>query len=71
MQSGISDLSVSVLTQLRKACAAAAAASGGAGGAGVGGAASKDAHDGFPDLDNFYGGDSGPSIQSLVEVSGV
>lgn len=61
MHAGINDLTNNVLNQLRKACAAAAASSGGAGAALLTG-------DEFPDLDHIYGGDNGPTIQSLVEV---
>ena len=63
MHTAISELSITVLNQLRKACAAAVA-SGGTG------ALLKDTHDAFPDMDNFYGGDSGPTIGSLMEVRG-
>lgn len=70
MHTGITDLSNTVLNQLRKACAAAAA-SGGGGAGGAGGSSallSRDSHDGGLDLDSIYGGDSGPSIGSLMEV---
>jgi hypothetical protein len=63
MHTGITDLTNTVLNQLRKACAAAAASSSGAGAALL-----KDSADGFPDMDNFYSGDNGPSIQSIMEV---
>jgi len=29
---------------------------------------SQDSVDAFPDMDNFYGGDGGPTIRSLMEV---
>ena len=67
MLAGIADLSNKVLNQLRKACAAAAASGGGSGGVNSGELAAQST-DGFPDLDNFYGGDRGPSIRSLMEV---
>jgi hypothetical protein len=64
MHSGINDLTNNVLNSLRKACAAAAASSGGAGAALL-----RETGDAFPALDHIYGGDHGPTIQSLVEVS--
>jgi hypothetical protein len=63
MHAGITDLTNTVLNQLRKACAAAAASSSGAGAALL-----KDSADGFPDINDIYGGDNGPSIQSIMEV---
>lgn len=63
MHTGITDLSNTVLNQLRKACAAAAASGGG-------NPLFKDSADGSFDLDNIYGGDGGPSIGSLMEVRG-
>lgn len=62
MHTGITDLSNTVLNQLRKACAAAAASGGG-------NALYKESADGGLDLDVIYGGDSGPSICSLMEVT--
>ena len=63
MHAGITDLTTTVLGQLRKACAAAAASSGGAGAALL-----REGAEEFPDMDNFYGGENGPTIQSLMEV---
>lgn len=31
----------------------------------------QDSVDAFPDMDNFYGGDGGPTIRSLMEVLNV